>query len=65
MDWDIVTWGLLIGMAGMVWLMVLATWGADRPPDRAAEAHPDESEGSVAQEPRTGRRLVERRSHAA
>lgn len=64
MDWDIVTWGLLIGMAGMVWLIVLATWGADRPPDRAAEAHPDDSEGSVAQEPRTGR-LVERRSHAA
>lgn len=64
MDWEIVTWGLLIGMAGMVWLIVLATWGADRTSDRAAEAHPDDSEGSVAQEPRTGR-LVERRSHAA
>ncbi len=49
MDWEIVTWGLLIGMAGMVWLLVLATWGADQTPDHAAEAHPDDSEGSIAQ----------------
>lgn len=24
MDWEIVTWGLLIGIVGMVWMMVLS-----------------------------------------
>ncbi len=24
MDWELVTWGLLIGIVGMVWMMVLS-----------------------------------------
>ena len=24
MDWEVVTWGLLIGIVGMVWMMVLS-----------------------------------------
>ncbi len=67
MDWEIVTWGLLIGIAGMVWLMVLATWSEEPVRTRTAKAHFD-AEGvdePVAQEPKTGPPLVERRSHAA
>jgi hypothetical protein len=26
MDWGLISWGLLIGMAGMVWMLVLAIW---------------------------------------
>ncbi len=65
MDWEIVTWGLLIGMAGMVWLLILATWSEEPARTRAIEAHPEDSGESVAQQPKTGHRLVERRSQAA
>jgi hypothetical protein len=52
-------------MAGMVWLLILATWSEEPARTRAIEAHPEDSGESVAQEPKTGHRLVERRSQAA
>lgn len=30
MDWDLMTWGLLMGIAGMLWMMVLAVTTQDR-----------------------------------
>lgn len=45
MDWDLMTWGLLIGIAGMLWMMVLAVTTQDRDTGRQAhraETLPDE-----------------------
>ncbi|MGQ0810362.1 MAG: hypothetical protein ACT4OO_03960 [Nitrospiraceae bacterium] len=62
MDWGIIIWGLLIGMAGMIWMIVLATWRDDSP--KGSSAEDDAHAADRATEPTTAR-PTERRTQTA
>jgi hypothetical protein len=36
MNWELIVWGLLLGLAGMLWMMVLAV-GAEKAPRQKDE----------------------------
>lgn len=38
MSWELVTWGLLAGMVGLTWIMVMVVVGGDRPPKAEGES---------------------------
>jgi hypothetical protein len=48
MDWAMVTWGILIGMVGLLWVMALAVMQEDA--DRKARRTPPEPSESEASE---------------
>ena len=53
MDWELVTWGLLIGIVGMVWMMVLSILNEGRTSKTIPEPYPNGSHkgaGSHGQE---------------
>ena len=50
MNWELVVWGLLLGIAGMIWMMVLAV-GSDEPPRPTQE----DSSGNTQEESSTDR----------
>ena len=50
MNWELVVWGLLLGMAGMIWMMVLAV-GSDETPRSTKE----DSSGDTQEESSTDR----------
>ena len=52
MDWALVTWGLLIGMVGLLWVMVVASVQDEQTPasDSEGAPHQTESEGPQPQE---------------
>jgi hypothetical protein len=60
MDWALITWGVLIGMVGLLWIMVVASVQ-----DESKPSHSDDQDGeSVAtDETRPHREQYER--HAA
>jgi len=47
MDWAMITWGLLIGMAGLIWTMVLAVRQDRQDKPATAEIDSAPSAGSV------------------
>ncbi len=47
MEWELVTWGLLTGIVGMVWMMVLAILN-DRPHERPPDLSYNGSEHGSA-----------------
>lgn len=42
MNWDLVVWGLLLGLAGMLWMMVLAV-DAEKEPRQGKQGSSSES----------------------
>jgi len=48
MDWEIVTWGLLIGIVGMVWMMVLSILKDGRTSKTRPEPYPNGSQKGPA-----------------
>jgi hypothetical protein len=55
MNWELVVWGLLLGLAGMLWMMVLAVGSekAPRPKEETPSMTPgkDSSSGRNARTP--------------
>lgn len=43
MDWGLVTWGLLIGIVGMVWMMVLSILNEGRTTKTITKPYPNGS----------------------
>lgn len=55
MEWELVTWGLLIGIVGMVWMMVLSILNEGRTSKTIPKPYPNgshEGAGSHGQEGR-------------
>lgn len=50
MDWALVTWGILIGMVGLLWIMVVASVqdGTSQSPSDDANGEQEAAEESVS-----------------
>jgi len=46
MNWELVVWGLLLGMAGMIWMMVLAVASDETPRPREGNSSEKTQEDS-------------------
>ena len=54
MNWELVVWGLLLGMAGMIWMMVLAVGSDETPRSTEEDSSGDtEEESSMDRQART------------
>jgi len=55
MDWELVTWGLLIGIVGMVWMMVLSILNEGRTGKTMQEPYPNGSHTEAGSHAREGK----------
>ncbi len=55
MDWEIVTWGLLIGIVGMLWMMVLSILNEGKTGKTMPEPYPNGSQKGPAGHGQDGR----------
>ena len=55
MDWEFVTWGLLIGIVGMVWMMVLSILNEGRTGKMIPEPYPNGSHREPASHGQEGK----------
>jgi hypothetical protein len=60
MDWALVTWGILIGMVGLLWIMVVASVQ-----DETTMPRPDEAENQTKAPDEAGQRQDQYERHAA
>jgi hypothetical protein len=60
MDWALITWGILIGMVGLLWIMVVASVQ-----DETATPHSDGAKEQVEAPHETGPREEQYEHHAA
>ncbi|HJU05091.1 MAG TPA: hypothetical protein VJ692_08035 [Nitrospiraceae bacterium] len=60
MDWAVVTWTILLGMVGLLWVMALAVMQDDENREQPTEAQPDEP-----MSPTSGERIQTHQRHAA
>jgi hypothetical protein len=60
MDWALVTWGFLIGMVGLLWIMVVASVQ-----DETTMPHPDEAKNQTKAPDEAGPRQEQYERHAA
>ena len=55
MDWELVTWGLLIGIVGMIWMMVLSILNEGRTSKTIPEPYPNGSHTEPASHGQEGK----------
>ena len=55
MEWELVTWGLLIGIVGMVWMMVLSILNEGRTGKRMPQPYPNGSHKGAGSHGQDGR----------
>jgi hypothetical protein len=60
MDWALVTWGILIGMVGLLWIMVVASVQ-----DETTMPRPDEAKNQTKAPDEVGQRQDQYERHAA
>ena len=60
MDWALVTWGILIGMVGLLWVMVVASVQ-----DETTEFQEDRANDQIETADETGQRQEQYERHAA
>lgn len=60
MDWALVTWGILIGMVGLLWVMVVASVQ-----DETTESQEDRANDQIETADETGQRQEQYERHAA
>ena len=60
MDWALVTWGILIGMVGLLWIMVVASVQ-----DETTMPHLDEAKNQTEAPDEAGQRPEQYERHAA
>jgi hypothetical protein len=60
MDWALITWGILIGMVGLLWIMVVASVQ-----DETTSSHPEEANNQTEVPDEAGHRQEQYERHAA
>jgi hypothetical protein len=60
MDWALITWGILIGMVGLLWIMVLGSVE-----DEATTPHVEEAKDKAQSSLEAGQSEEQCRRHAA
>jgi hypothetical protein len=60
MDWALITWGILIGMVGLLWIMVVASVQ-----DEAAASHSDGGSNQIETADEAEERHEQYEHHAA
>ena len=60
MDWALITWGILIGMVGLLWVMVVASVQ-----DETAASHSDGATEQMETADEAGQRQEQYEHHAA
>ncbi|HKN86210.1 MAG TPA: hypothetical protein VJV04_05090 [Nitrospiraceae bacterium] len=60
MDWALITWGILIGMVGLLWIMVVASVQ-----DETTAPHSDEANEQAEVPDEAGHRQEQYERHAA
>ncbi|MBA2253303.1 MAG: hypothetical protein H0W13_11495 [Nitrospirales bacterium] len=60
MDWALITWGILIGMVGLLWVMVVASVQDD-----TAASHSDGASDQIETADEAGPRQEQYEHHAA
>ncbi|MDQ6735305.1 MAG: hypothetical protein M3Z35_14500 [Nitrospirota bacterium] len=60
MDWALITWGILIGMVGLLWIMVVASVQ-----DETTMPHQDETKNQTEAPDEAGQRQEQYERHAA
>jgi hypothetical protein len=60
MDWALITWGILIGMVGLLWIMVIASVQ-----DETTMPHSDEAKERTEAPDEAGQRQEQYEHHAA
>lgn len=60
MDWALITWGILIGMVGLLWVMVVASVQ-----DETATSRSDAANDQIETADQAGQREEEYEHHAA
>lgn len=58
MSWELVTWGLLAGMVGLTWIMVMVVVGGDRPPKAEGESAEPSHQDDDDQRPESLRQRI-------
>jgi hypothetical protein len=60
MDWALITWGILVGMVGLLWVMVVASVQ-----DETATSHSDGASDQIETVDKAGQREEQYEHHAA
>lgn len=60
MDWALITWGILIGMVGLLWIMVVASVQ-----DKTTASQADGANDQIETADETGQRQKQYERHAA
>jgi hypothetical protein len=60
MDWALITWGILIGMVGLLWIMVVASVQ-----DETTASHSDGASDQIETADEPGQRQEQYEHHAA